>query len=304
GRILVAGIARDLVNLPANDDFGVARLNADGTLDASFGSNGVAFADFDGRLDGADDILIQPDGSIILVGAAHSVTADADFAIARLTSAGVLDPTFGGDGTVTIDIAGRSDGAHAGALLPDGRTVVTGRAAESGGSDPDIGIVRLLATGVPDSTFDNEGIVWPQTGAFDWAVELALDASGRVLVSGHSDSSAFVARYDANGAPDAGFGAGGLLLTPTLSKANGIAVDAAGRIIIVGATSGDFGVIRLSDDGTLDTSFGTNGVLTVDFFADFDQASDVVIQPDGKILVVGKTENGLDRRVGLVRVVP
>src|SRR5690606_40570206 len=97
------------------DAFGGARLNAAGRLDSSVGSNGVAFADFYGRVDGADDILIQPDGSIVLLGAAHSVTADAAFAIARLTSAGVPDTALGGDGTVTIDIAGRSDGARAGA---------------------------------------------------------------------------------------------------------------------------------------------------------------------------------------------
>ena len=63
-------------------------------------------------------------------------------------------------------------------------------------------------------------------------------------------------------------------------------------------------VIRLNDDGTLDTSFGTAGVVTVDFFGGYDEASDVVIQPDGKILVVGMLSDGLDRRVALVRVVP
>ncbi|HEX7090305.1 MAG TPA: hypothetical protein VF192_09215, partial [Longimicrobiales bacterium] len=303
GRILVAGIARDLVNLPANDDFGVARLNADGTLDASFGSNGVAFADFAGRVDGADDILIQPDGSIVLLGAAHSVTADADFAIARLTSAGVLDPTFGGDGTVIINIAGRSDGAHAGALLSDGRIVATGRAAVSGGSDPDIGIIRLLPTGAPDSTFDEEGIVWPATPEYEWVVDLAVDASGRIIVSGHKEDAAFLARYTETGALDATFD-GGTTVASVLSRANGVALDQAGRIIVVGAEAGDMRVVRLNDDGTLDTSFGTDGIVAIDFFGGFDEASDVVIQPDGKILVVGQLSEGLNRRVALVRVVP
>src|SRR5690606_36056341 len=113
GRILVAGTARALVNLPANDDFAVARFEADGTLDTSFGVDGVAFADFAGRVDGADDILILPDGSIVVVGTAHTLNqfgaADADFGIARFTSAGVLDSTFSVDGKTTIDIAGRSD---------------------------------------------------------------------------------------------------------------------------------------------------------------------------------------------------
>lgn len=63
-------------------------------------------------------------------------------------------------------------------------------------------------------------------------------------------------------------------------------------------------VVRLNDDGTLDTSFGTDGIVAIDFFGGFDEASDVVIQPDGKILVVGELSEGLNRRVALVRVVP
>jgi hypothetical protein len=63
-------------------------------------------------------------------------------------------------------------------------------------------------------------------------------------------------------------------------------------------------VLRLTGDGAVDASFGSNGLLAVDFFADFDHASDVVIQPDGRIVVVGKTENGVVRRVGIIRVVP
>lgn len=308
GRILVAGSARDLVNLPANDDFAIARLEANGTLDTSFGAGGVTVVDFAERPDAADDILLQPDGSIVLVGAANSVdqfgSSDADFGIVRLNSAGQLDATFGSNGRLTFNIAGRSDGAHAAALMSDGSIVVTGRAAESGGDDPEIAVVRIDAAGVPDSTFGDAGIVWSENGPAGWSIDIAVDASDRILVSGHSGLGAFVARYLSNGDPDTGFGNAGILSEPTLSNGNGIAIDDDGRIIVVGAAGPDFGVLRLTGNGAVDTSFADDGLLTVDFFADFDNASDVVIQPDGRIVVVGKTENGVVRRVGIIRVVP
>src|SRR5690606_14282286 len=127
----------------------------------------------------------------------------ADFGIARFSSAGVLDSTFSVHGKTTIDIAGRSDGAPAGALLPDGRIAVTGRSAASGGSDPDIAILRADACGAPASPVGNGGTVWTPTSEYEWAVQLALVASGRVLVSGQADSSAFAAPYGVDGAADA-----------------------------------------------------------------------------------------------------
>lgn len=308
GRILVAGSARDLVDLPANDDFAVARLLPDGTLDTSFGSGGIVTIDFDERSDGADDILIQPDGAIVLVGATNSVdqfgASDADFGIVRLTSTGQLDTSFGAGGRAVVNVAGRSDAAHAAALMSDGSIVVTGRAAESGGDDPEIAIVRLDAAGNLDPAFGDAGIVWSESGPAGWAIDIAVDASDRILVSGHSALTAFVARYQPNGDPDQAFADAGLFQDPTLSHANGIELDATGRIIVVGDADGDFGVLRLSDNGVIDTTFATDGLLTVDYFADFDNASDLVIQPDGRIVVAGKTENGVVRRVGLIRVLP
>src|SRR5690606_15198328 len=130
---------------------------ADGSIDTGFGDDGLVTVDFGGRPDGVHDIAIQPDGATVVVGTANTVdqfgAADGDFAIVRLTSAGALDGTFGTNGTLTVDIAGRSDGAHAVALLSDGRIAVTGRAAESGGDDPEIAVVLIDAAGVLDPTF-------------------------------------------------------------------------------------------------------------------------------------------------------
>jgi len=314
GRIVVAGTAVDAVNLPANDDFALARLEADGTPDTGFGNGGVAITDFNGRLDLGYDILIQPDGAIVVAGAADAVdqfgAAEPDFALARYTSAGDPDPTFGasGDGKATVDIGGRLNGGYAAALQSDGKIVIVGAVAASRGSDPDLGMVRFDHNGVLDPTFGTGGIVWAETPAeAEWALDVAVDANDRILVSGSrvssGDADAFVARYDAGGGPDAGFGNGGVVVDTRLWGANGIALDDGGRIVIVGATPSDFGLVRLGAGGAPDSGFGDDGLVAIDFFGDFDEASDVVIQPDGGILVGGKIDNG-SRVVGLARVLP
>src|SRR5690606_4842764 len=127
GRILVAGRARNGANSPTSDEFALARYNANGTPDASFGNGGFVVTDFDGWPDAASDILVQPDGKIVLVGVAYMVgdfgVTNAQMALARYTSDGVLDTSFGpdGNGMVTQDIAGDADVVNAGVIMPDGR---------------------------------------------------------------------------------------------------------------------------------------------------------------------------------------
>lgn len=314
GRILVTGIAVDNVNLPANNNFALARYETDGTLDTGFGNGGLAITDFHGRLDGANDILIQPDGTIVVTGYGDTVdqfgSTDPDFALARYTSTGKLDSTFGpdGNGKATVNIGGRLNGGNAAALQSDSKIVIVGTVAASRGSDPDIGIARFDQNGVLDLTFGTGGIVWTATpDDSDWALDVAVDANDRILVSGSWNADAFVARYEANGAPDGVFGGSGIVTDAVLWGANGIALDDLGRIVIVGttgATPGDFGVGRFLGDGTLDIGFGDDGLVTIDYFGEFDEASDVLIQPDGKILVGGKIGEGNSQIVGLARVLP
>src|SRR5690606_32975233 len=272
-----------------------------------FGDDGIAIIDMSSRIDGADDILLQPDGSIIVIGATHTVdqfgATDPDWGVVRLTSDGAVDPTFGTNGRTVINIAGRSDGAHAGAMLSDGSIVITGRAAQSGGDDPDIAIVRIDANGLLVPTFGDNGIMWEEESG--WSVEIAADAQDRIYVAGSGSGISFVQRYTSDGTLDASFASNGTFNDPQFSRANGLALDASGRLIIVGAAGGnDFGVRRLDANGAIDTSFGDNGIVTADFYGSFDQASDVVIQPDGRIVVVGKAENNLVRTVGMIRVIP
>jgi uncharacterized delta-60 repeat protein len=131
GKIVVAG--------PGGGDFGVARLKTDGFYDPTFGTGGQVAVDFGGA-DTAKAIALQPDGKILVAG------TDGDgFAVARLTSSGALDPTFGFGGKATVNLGG-ADEARGIALQPDGKIVLAG----TNGSD--FAATRLLGDPAPPPT--------------------------------------------------------------------------------------------------------------------------------------------------------
>src|SRR5262249_51635246 len=103
GKLVVAGVSNGVVNT-----FALARFKADGSLDANnFGSNGLVTTQFSvGSVDQADAVAIQPDGNIVVAGYTHVVAGLNSFALARYLSNGSPDPTFNGNGLVTIGFGG------------------------------------------------------------------------------------------------------------------------------------------------------------------------------------------------------
>jgi uncharacterized delta-60 repeat protein len=113
--------------------FSVARFDTDGTLDATFGEDGMARADFTPDGDWANALAIQPDGKIVAAGLAgwrgwQPEVSDTLFALARFNADGTLDDTFGGDGKVTTSFAGVRPEAEGVAIQADGKIVAAGRA--------------------------------------------------------------------------------------------------------------------------------------------------------------------------------
>jgi uncharacterized delta-60 repeat protein len=126
GRMLVAGnvtVANEIV-------FGVMRLEADGAADVSFGSRGLASARFSALFDTARDVVLDASGRILLSGQASNYS-NPNFAVARFTSAGVLDTSFDTDGMFTIDFFGLSDSAENIAVQTDGKIVLGGFAVNN-----------------------------------------------------------------------------------------------------------------------------------------------------------------------------
>jgi uncharacterized delta-60 repeat protein len=140
GKIVAAGYASN----GSDEDFALARYTVSGTLDTSFGSNGIVTTPIGSSYDHVYDIALQPDGKIVVVGYANN-GSDDDFALVRYTASGTLDTTFGSSGVVTTPIGLDDDHGWSIALQPDGKIVAAGFA--NNGSDDDFAVVRYHGGG-------------------------------------------------------------------------------------------------------------------------------------------------------------
>ena len=165
--------------------FGVARYNADGTLDTSFSSDGKLTTDFTRGDDSVQGVAVQSDGSIVAVGIAAFATTKATFTLARYTQDGVLDASFGGDGKVRTAFNGNAAYAYDVVLQPDGKIVAAGVAAGRGGR---FAIARYGTGGALDATFSGDGMAMTNfTSHNDFAFGLTQQADGNLVLAGGSD---------------------------------------------------------------------------------------------------------------------
>jgi uncharacterized delta-60 repeat protein len=142
GKIVAAGIAG---SRGTNPRVALARFNADGTLDATFGVGGRVTTDFTSRADVAFDVTLQTDDRAVVVGESGADGSNPKIALARYNIDGSLDTSFSGDGKVTTDFTSQEDFGQALALQADGNIVVAGGAG-FGGSNPAFAVARYLAS--------------------------------------------------------------------------------------------------------------------------------------------------------------
>ena len=279
----------------------ITRRLADGSLDATFGNNGILDTDF--RY--INDIAVRSDGRIVAVGTSPT----GGFRIARYTTTGHLDTTFSGDGILTRSFGGNpaNDYATAVVIQPDGRIVVVGAATTaSRPNDTGVAVTRFTPSGAIDSTFDGDGYSIEQLSTFnEYATDVELDSNGRIVVSGNESTPRFEAtvfRYNANGSFDTTFSGDGRTTVPF--NVNGIDVQSDNRIVVGGVdqeSMADVGdrVARLTVSGALDTTFGGGDGFVENVFAVNNAYSSVVnevlVLADGDIAVAGWNE---DRATG------
>ena len=306
GKIVVVGLTR---RETTSGEFALARFNPDGRLDPSFGSGGQVVTDLFESEDRANAVAIQPDGKIVVAGSSFTTSGSEDFALVRYNQDGSLDTSFGTGGKVTTNFSG-FDEARAIALQPDGKITVAGRAQTGFDfSDFDFALVRYNIDGSLDPAFGSGGKVTTDFfGNPDGASALAIQPDGKIVAAGSAQINPFsilsdfaIARYNANGSPDSGFGDGGKLTTDffgSVDQANALAIQPDGKIVATGSafrntsdTSAVFALARYNSDGDLDTDFGDGGKVTTTFF-EFSAADAraIVIEPDNKILVAGSAE--------------
>ncbi len=213
GKIVLAGNnSRDVV---------VARLNANGSLDGSFGSAGRTLTDFAGSYDKGYAVRVQGDGRIVVAGRARDAAGDYDFAAARYLPDGSPDPSFGTGGKVRIDMGDADDAAFGLDVRADGKITLAGRTRPSDATGYDFAVLRLNADGSPDAGFGTDGRKTINFGyGADYAYSILSLPGGKTLIAGRASTAGTgrgtdfgIARLNDDGSLDATYGSGGLVLT-------------------------------------------------------------------------------------------
>lgn len=268
---------------------------AQGDLDPSFAGTGQVVTDLTGQFAEVNGIAVRPDGTVLAagtVGPAADPGSAADLVLLRHDPAGKPDPTFDGDGVLTLDLFGDLDEGHAVVVQPDGKIVVAGTTIGRTATR-DLVLLRFGPDGTPDTTFGAGGRVVFDSGWDDEAYTLALDGSGRVVVGGFSQYTYAVWRFTTAGAPDTTFGQNGhVLATAGGQRVSGLLVDGQGRILATGPAYSSFVTFRLLDDGQPDYSFGQYGVAYYNIGGEsFNEARAVALLADGRIVVAGRHQD-------------
>jgi uncharacterized delta-60 repeat protein len=253
GKILVAAHSFS----GANNDYALIRLNANGSLDATFGTAGRVLTDIYG-----DDlpyaISLQTDGKIVVAGISNN-----DFSVVRYRTDGSLDTSFDSDGKVRTSFGAGEDVATSLAIQSDGKIVLAGN-TNSVQSQVGIALARYNSNGSLDASFDGDGLVTTSIPCTTFGI--AVQTNGKILVSGHGYGGANIdfslARFNSNGSIDLSFDSDGIVTTDYGFSKDDFAYSSLlqndGKIIVVGygynPSFNNFMLARYNNDVTTSVS--------------------------------------------------
>jgi len=316
----------------------ISKFTAAGVPDASFSFDGNVVTDFGGDNNDNElgDLLIQPDGKLVVIGSSRfGSSAFTDFAIERLNADGSIDTSFGqGTGRVHIAFdagAATSDLAIAGAFLPNGGIAVAGSCAQ------DFCVAALNANGTLNIAFNGSGkklVSFDGVGGHqDAARAIAADTNGNLFVAGMIVDDAAetidigVAKLTSSGALDSSFSTDGRLVIAFDPANSDVQDDASGvilqgdRIIVSGTMNriglngaflgSEYAAVALRPDGSVDNSFGGVGtgraIVGFDLTgsSSLDVSTGLALQSDKKLLIAGYAQDtATSTAAGVVRLNP
>ena len=270
GKIITVGdmgIESDQEGVPDERGFGFVRYNSDGSIDNTFGTNGITFvssSDVSVRGDlikNPRGLAVQDDGKILASGGA------GELVVIRLTENGNLDTSFDSDGVVNINVIAfiQPSGPEDIKILDDGRIVVVGKSGTNYAY-----VARLLADGSPDTSFNGNGgnRLETFTGTFWKGIDVQDD--GKVVIGGsYNDSgnrNAAFLRFNTDGTFDSSFGNDGFVqidFGASYDQVEDIAIQPDGKIVFTGSAGSipDRDIIhgRINPDGSPDQTYSGDG---------------------------------------------
>jgi uncharacterized delta-60 repeat protein len=298
GKIMVCGT----ISLPNESDtsFVVQRFNPDGSLDSTFGNGGIVTTNINTDNDRPYALARQSDGKIVAAGKRGiqfnpTEQRKGNVALVRYNPNGSLDATFGNGGIVVNDFGqGLESYAIDVIIQPDGKLIIAG---ESGYA---FLVARYNSNGTLDTTFGNGGFTEVNFGNLSWdhGRDAVLQADGKIIVVGTAEintpyDSFAVARFNPDGSLDQSFGTGGKFVMVDVGDLEAAALQSDGKLIALGDDSDSFQLLRFNLNGSLDSTFGSGGIVTTTFGGSAVISSDLVFQPDGKLLAAGFTSTDI-----------
>ena len=295
----------------------IVRFTSSGSVDNSYGTGGQVIVG-NGNFS-ACGFAVQPDQKVVVGGS----TGPSNFTLFRyLPNTGTPDNTFGTNGVATLTIDGDFRiWCNTLALQPDHKIVLFGYEITATSNHTDFFVLRANADGSPDDTFVGNGFniidksSFPSS-QFNYGQAVAFQGDGKIILAGamqdfEGNSQISLARLNTDGELDKSFGTNGKgTVTAAVPRFHyhkaSLAIQADGKLVVAGTTSdvndtvNDLAVARFNTNGALDTAFGGTGIVITDF-GNNEQARDVVIQKDGKIVVVGTSFTSTSSHFLLVR---
>jgi uncharacterized delta-60 repeat protein len=261
GKVLVGGWAYSGGNAV------VVRLNHDGSLDTSFGKQGVLTESR--NLNYVNAIAVQPTGNILVSGVSgFGAGGKRQFVVERFDASGQVDMTFGNMGVAGGAITAGQDAVGVNmAIAPDGSIVLVGQTVATGTTFA-YGVMELTQDGAP-TAFGTSGVALTTFASSTSAIatHAVVQADGSVVVLGMVGTTPTLVRYAPNGTQDSAFGT---VAMPTMAAGldpAGLALEPDGSILAVAGNyfTGDLEIARYTAAGVLDPSFGTAGVFATKY---------------------------------------
>lgn len=276
---------------------GLVRYTSTGALDTTFGTNGITNTVFTGFTFTPFGFAVQKNGDILVAGEAISSAGRIEFGLARYTSNGILDATFGNGGLVTTLVGVRVNVPTAMLLQPNGEIVMAGfEVAQEGTAPGKMSMVRYNSNGSLDTTFGTSGISLV-TDTITGPDALALLSNGNYLAVGQNRSgkTGVVVELNSKGVLQSKVTAGTLAAalsssqggaSPTIFQSNGDYIVATTVCTFHSECRGTkIGVSRFLETGNVDTSFNANSFESFDPTQTTSVGKAMALQANGQIVV-------------------
>lgn len=288
----------------------LARFNADGTIDTSFGTNGKVIAPYGSDLYYLQALGIQQDGKIVAATTRkpQANVVDFEYVLMRFNADGSVDTSFGTNGATInhFSVGLNANGPRDIAIQEDQKIIVLGSLITAS-TGRDFGVIRYNTDGTLDSGFGTNGLKAIDfssnlNAGADNGSQIAIQPDGKLVVAGFvglvPSYDIGLARLNTNGSLDTSFGTNGKVIYDLGGNNREVSLQlAADGKLIVGSNIMDTDVensqcvvARFNPNGSIDNTFGTDGKTTFALSGDpYEQIWDIALQPDGKIIAAGTT---------------